>query len=338
MRPHIPVMFLAGLLGGCAAAITPAPVVTGNAASHDPWAEELSALAQTAVAARAPQTPLAPGEMLVQAGDTLFAIARRHTTTLRGLIEANALMPPYHVKTGQRLRIPVLRAHRVAPGESLYAIAARYKIEAPELVRLNRIPPPYHVIIGQTLVLPGAQPVAYSFDARHAPPRSKPVAGMKGESRNARPQPPAPQTAKAPGPKITLAQAPPPRAGKNFAWPAKGKILSGYGPKQSGMHNDGINIAAIPNAPVIAAENGVVSYAGSDLAGYGNLLLIRHAGGWVTAYAHNSELLVQRGEQVSRGQAIARAGRSGGVDQDQVHFEIRRGAKAVNPAPLLAGG
>ncbi len=123
-----------------------------------------------------------------------------------------------------------------------------------------------------------------------------------------------------------------------FLWPAKGPILSDFGPKQNGLYNDGINIAMPPNGSVHAAGSGTVSYAGNGLRGYGNLLLIRHEGGWVTAYAHNAELLVEKGDTVARGQLIARAGRTGGVSQDQLHFEVRQGVRAVDPKPLLAGG
>jgi len=216
-------------------------------------------------------------------------------------------------------------------------------------VRLNKIKRPYHVLIGQTLVLPGAKPPPPAIKAQ-----SVAVAAMPKPSRRASAQPVAPpmsydyaeDSTSSPliedAPKKPLAPLKqtkiPPRAGKQFAWPTKGKILTGFGPRANGLHNDGINIAAAANSPVVAAENGIVSYAGSDLEGYGNLLLIKHAGGWITAYAHNSELLVRRGDSITRGQTIALAGRTGGVDRDQVHFEIRNGAKPVNPMRLLAGG
>ncbi len=128
---------------------------------------------------------------------------------------------------------------------------------------------------------------------------------------------------------------PPPRAGRTFAWPVRGRILSTFGQKPDGMHNDGINIAARAGSGVISAENGVVVYAGSEVRGFGNLVLVRHADGWITAYAHLDRVLVQKGQKVSRGQAIATVGSSGGVDQPQLHFEIRRGTQAVDPAKFL---
>lgn len=120
-----------------------------------------------------------------------------------------------------------------------------------------------------------------------------------------------------------------------FSWPVRGRILSTFGPKPDGLHNDGINIAARAGSPVIAAENGVIVYSGSELRGFGNLVLVRHADGWITAYAHLDRVLVRKGQQVKRGQAIATVGSSGGVDQPQLHFEIRRGTQAVDPAKFL---
>ena len=113
-------------------------------------------------------------------------------------------------------------------------------------------------------------------------------------------------------------------------------MLSSFGPKPGGLHNDGINIAAPKGTPVRAAENGVVVYAGDDLPGFGNLILVKHGDGWVSAYGHNEAVLVKRGHKVTRGQVIARVGSSGNVDRPQLHFELRRGARAVDPAPHLS--
>ena len=112
-------------------------------------------------------------------------------------------------------------------------------------------------------------------------------------------------------------------------------MISGFGATGKGRHNDGINIAAPRGTPVKAAENGVVAYAGNELRGFGNLLLIKHDGGWVTAYAHNEALLVRRGDRVRKGQTIARVGSSGGVSTPQLHFELRRGKNAVDPRKHL---
>jgi murein DD-endopeptidase MepM/ murein hydrolase activator NlpD len=126
-------------------------------------------------------------------------------------------------------------------------------------------------------------------------------------------------------------------AGPTFRWPVHGKIIAGFGPRPNGQQNDGINVAVPENTPVKAAEDGVVAYAGSELKGYGNLVLIRHSNGYVTAYAHAKELMVKRGDAIKRGQVIAKSGQSGEVGSPQLHFEIRKGSNPVDPLQFLNG-
>jgi murein DD-endopeptidase MepM/ murein hydrolase activator NlpD len=127
----------------------------------------------------------------------------------------------------------------------------------------------------------------------------------------------------------------PPRAGTKFMMPVKGPIISGYGPKADGLYNDGINIKAPAGTPVKAADNGVVVYAGDELKGFGNLILVRHADRWVTAYAHMGSMKVTKGDIVKRGQSIGTVGSTGSVDSPQLHFETRRGTEALNPQMFM---
>jgi murein DD-endopeptidase MepM/ murein hydrolase activator NlpD len=122
-----------------------------------------------------------------------------------------------------------------------------------------------------------------------------------------------------------------------FRWPVRGRVIAGYGAKTNGKQNDGINVAVPEGTPVKAAEDGVVAYAGNELKGYGNLVLIRHDNGYVTAYAHASELAVKRGERITRGQVIGKAGQTGDVASPQLHFEIRKGSSPVDPMQFLNG-
>ena len=138
---------------------------------------------------------------------------------------------------------------------------------------------------------------------------------------------PAPKTP------LTGAQADASSVSPEFRWPARGRIIQGF--KTGG--NDGINIAVPEGTSVKAAESGVVAYAGSELKGYGNLVLIRHPNGFVSAYANNGELSVKRGETVKRGQIIAKSGQSGNVNSPQLHFELRKGSTPVDPTSYLAG-
>ena len=125
------------------------------------------------------------------------------------------------------------------------------------------------------------------------------------------------------------------RSSSKFSWPLRGKILSAYGAKNNGLFNDGINISAPLGAAVKAAENGVVAYAGNEVKGMGNLIIIQHSDGWMTIYAHLDSMSVKRGARVGVGTQIGRVGKTGKVDQPQLHFEIRKGTKAYNPTQYL---
>ena len=122
-----------------------------------------------------------------------------------------------------------------------------------------------------------------------------------------------------------------------FRWPVRGRVIAGFGPKPNGLQNDGINLAVPEGTPVKAADDGIVAYAGNELKGYGNLVLVRHSNGFVTAYAHASEIMVKRGDQVRRGQVIAKSGQTGNVSSPQLHFEIRKGSTPVDPTQYLPG-
>jgi murein DD-endopeptidase MepM/ murein hydrolase activator NlpD len=123
----------------------------------------------------------------------------------------------------------------------------------------------------------------------------------------------------------------------SFGWPVHGRVIAGFGLATNGVQNDGIDLSVPQGTPIKAADDGVVAYAGNELKGYGNLVLIRHGSGYVTAYAHASEILVKRGETVKRGEVIAKAGDTGNVKTPELHFEIRKGATPVDPAQFLNG-
>jgi murein DD-endopeptidase MepM/ murein hydrolase activator NlpD len=135
----------------------------------------------------------------------------------------------------------------------------------------------------------------------------------------------------------SVAKAEPAGGIPSFRWPVKGRVIAGFGSKPNGSQNDGINLAVPEGTPIKAAEDGVVAYAGNELKGYGNLVLIRHSDGFVSAYANASELLVKRGDSVKRGQVIAHAGQTGNVTSPQLHFEIRKGSTPVDPTKYLSG-
>ena len=281
------------------------------------------------------------GTYVVQRGDSVYRIARAQDVPIRSLIDSNNLQPPYDIYPGQRLLIPHGRYHIVQRGETVYSISRRYDVDMASLTQLNRIPPPYEIQVGEKLQIPGRG--AQTQMASNVPtPQARPSATPQSdrETRTAmtlplkRPARTAVATSYTPRAPKKPIPAPPAATGR-FIWPVQGKVISSYGPKANGLHNDGINIAVPEGTPVHAAQSGVVAYAGNELKGYGNLLLIRHSNGWVTAYAHNSKLLVKRGDKVVRGQEISLAGKTGSVVTPQVHFEIRKGAKALNPTGLI---
>ncbi|HKT18475.1 MAG TPA: peptidoglycan DD-metalloendopeptidase family protein, partial [Stellaceae bacterium] len=250
-------------------------------------------------------------------------ISRRYDVPLRSIIDANDLEPPFRLAAGTRLNLPQTRFHVVKAGETLYAISRLYGVEVSTLASLNRLGEPYAIRAGEALELPPS--VAPSErTASLSPPAAPAVA-------TAPPEKPAPSRAQPIPPASPKAHG----ATALFAWPLEGRILESYGTGPAGTHNDGINIAARAGEPVRAAESGVVAYAGNELRGYGNLVLIKHRNGYMTAYAHNGRLLVKRGQAVKRGQEIATAGATGSVGTPQLHFEIRHGTRALDPIGYL---
>jgi murein DD-endopeptidase MepM/ murein hydrolase activator NlpD len=247
--------------------------------------------------------------------------------------------------------------HVVNSGDTLNAIAKRYKVSRAALASANGLTAESRLSIGQRLVIPGAGPAQQTLaPARQPVVQTMPAAPPPALSRRVETPPPAaapapvaqakPEPATETAAMIKPTAAPEEvkeakseqRQGVSFRWPVRGRVIGNFGAKPGGERNDGINIAVPEGATIKAAEDGVVAYAGAELKGYGNLVLIRHSDGYVTAYAHNSELLVKRGDSVKRGQAISKAGQSGSVTSPQLHFEVRRGSNPVDPTPLLSGG
>ncbi|MGY8963890.1 MAG: peptidoglycan DD-metalloendopeptidase family protein [Rhodospirillales bacterium] len=264
-----------------------------------------------------------PETVTVQRGESVYLIARRYNVPMKAMIETNQLEPPYVLYPGQVLKLVGSVIHVVERGDSLYAISRRYGVDMRAISQKNVLLPPYTIYPGQKLRLPGAYALPVNVGTESQPANTTQQLG-RGLSSTAIAKPITPQ--------IT----PPSRAGSRFVWPVEGKILTQYGPSGKGLHNDGINIAVKTGVSVRAAENGVVAYSGNELQGFGNLLLVKHADGWMTAYAHNESLLVKRGQEVKRGQVISKAGSSGNVQSSQLHFELRRGTKAVDPLKYLA--
>ncbi|EJW12189.1 Peptidase M23B [Rhodovulum sp. PH10] len=276
--------------------------------------------------APAPTARSAAGSHVVAPGETLIGIARRYKVPLRDLARANNLAPHTMVKMGDTLVIPgrgggrqaMVRPPEPAPAAAPAPVAAPTPTPAPA-------PAPVRQAEARPAPAPAAPPPASA--ARPEPQRNTQVASLEPAA-----------TAR----KITPVEeaVEEDRAERNgalaFRWPVRGRVITRFG-RNNGQQNDGINLAVPEGTAVRAAEDGVVAYAGSELKGYGNLVLIRHADGFVTAYANNSELMVKRNDKVRRGQVIAKSGQTGNVTSPQLHFEIRKGAAPIDPMQHLPG-
>ena len=290
-------------------------------------------------------------------GETIESIARRHSVPVSALMQTNGIRDAGQIRPGQRLVIPRYVAgatqsaaahaptpaiaggkiHVVQSGDTLMSISRRNGVALTALARANHLQSTARLNIGDRLTVPaGGHPV---------------------EAAAPTPSPQVVQTRTAPAVKVASAQfqnvhvakeeprttetvvktAEPTGAMPSFRWPVRGRVIAGFGNKPNGTQNDGINLAVPEGTPIKAADDGVVAYAGNELKGYGNLVLIRHSNGFVSAYAHASELMVKRGDTIKRGQVIAHAGQTGNVTSPQLHFEIRKGSTPVDPTQYLGG-
>ena len=304
----------------------------------------------------------------VAPGETLEMISRQHGVPVSAIMQANNITSPAMVHPGEHLviprRMPTAAAyappttriastapgmpvgaprtalaptssmHVVAPGETLHSIARLYGKSVMVLATANNIRPDTMVKVGERIIIPGVQPgaaVAPRTQAQVAPPAGQNLANAESphSARVATPEAPAQES--------TIKTAEPAGGLPSFRWPVRGRVIASFGPTPNGLQNDGINLAVPEGTPVKAAEDGVVAYAGNELKGYGNLVLVRHSNGFVTAYAHASDILVKRGETVKRGQVIAHSGQTGNVTSPQLHFEIRKGSTPVDPSQYLNG-
>lgn len=264
------------------------------------------------VSAATPTPPKVPGRRgsvhVVSSGDTLSAIGRRHGMTASQIARHNGMESADRLRVGQRIKIPAEADVRVASASPDAGISGASRVPVPA-----RRPAP-----------------AVSRAKQPEPAPRRGTEPDRGERQVAaiNPKPETPRSGPLPQPEAMSAD--------KFRWPVRGRVISAFGSKPNGAQNDGINVSVPEGTSVKAAENGVVAYVGNELKGYGNLVLVRHADNWVTAYAHNSQTLVRRGDKVTRGQIIAKAGQTGAVSSPQLHFELRKGSRPVDPLPRMS--
>jgi len=335
--------------------------------SH-PQLETTGTVAQRSVAAARP--PAQGTTIIVGTSDTLEMLAKRYNVSSAAILQANGYKGPRTLSPGQQLIIPRQTAAVAAPalappaskpvaavaapptihvvnrGDTLISIAHRNHVSVAELAKANNLDMSAKLSLGMKLTVPGAKSAAAAPVAQPVPsvqqvaavaPATKPVtpAAPQQTARLAQATVNVEEKPAAEAPAVKPSEAT--GALPTFRWPVRGKVITSYGAKTNGKANDGINLAVPEGTPVKAAEDGVVAYSGNELKGYGNLVLVRHANGYVTAYAHASELMVKRGDTIKRGQIIAKSGQSGEVGSPQLHFEIRKGSSPLDPLQFLNG-
>ena len=280
--------------------------------------------------------PVLPARDMVTAGESasvqgnqnIYAFARAHNVSMREIIVLNNLHPPFAIKAGQHLILPAGGATFGGDTKSLSPLPQSAPSSAVEKLELAPLVP----VSAQPVNTP-AKPAAAPVDVHNQPSVTQKFSEANdkpSQEMNVAPAQPAPLT-----PTVSVASGVALAAPVLMAWPVQGPIISAFGDKGQGLVNDGINIAAPKGSPVVASMGGTVVYAGNEMKGFGNLILIRHQKGWVTAYAHLDRMLVTKDSIVAQGDMIATVGKTGKVSTPQLHFETRHDGKPVDPHSLM---
>ncbi len=295
----------------------------------------------------------------VASGETLYAISRLYDVEMGEVVHFNFLESPYLLTAGTILNIPQgdrQQTRVAAVGSAAWTISGNNQKQTVES-RTRAVPqstaPSSQRVASKTLSAPTvaakplAAPTVSSIDTKPEPEPKAPEPVQVASIAPSVVSDAAPSTAVV-GQKIPAEALPPlprhryttkslpSRAGNKFSWPATGPIISSFGKKDTGFHNDGINIKLAPGTPIRAAENGVVSYVGNEMRSFGNLILISHADGYVTTYGHVATMSVYKGQAVKKGDIIGTSGATGDVSIPQLHFEVRKNGSAKNPKLMLA--
>ena len=259
------------------------------------------------------------GVINVRSGDSLYDIAARYRVTPQSIILENNLLAPFTLRTGQSLKINPPRTHIVRFGDSVNLISQRYAVSPYQLAQLNNLNAPFELTVGQKLQLPMS--LDFSVLDGGVPAGASPAVAVSVPTQPSQPR------------KTFVA----PKLGAGgFSWPVEGEIITEFGPSARGVHNDGVNIVAESGAPVIVSANGTVAFVGDNIKNFGKLVLVKHDGGIITAYAHLDVISVSEGDVLAAGDAIGRVGSTGRVDRPQLHFEIRKSRQPIDPHSLIS--
>jgi len=279
------------------------------------------------------------GSYVVRPGDTLRAIGDRTGAGSEAIARANGLPAPFVIRAAQRLEIPGGRYHLVRAGQTGIAIARAYGVDWSRIVAANDLAEPYILRVGMRVAIPGSaggssaaeRAAAFRLDIDDIVTGGEPALASNDRPVRATTSPRRVLSS-------TQAITQPSRLTSAFAWPVRGRIVARFGPSgATGEKYNGVKIAVPLGTPILASADGVVAYAGSGVPNLGGLVILKHGEGWTTVYGHASQLLVQRGQSVRRGQTVALSGDSGVADRPEVHFEMRKGRTPVDPQRQLPG-
>lgn len=279
-----------------------------------------------------PVAPEEESEHLVKAGETLDGIAKRAHVPRVLIIEANHLAPPYAVHAGQRLALPRTRHHVVKSGETGFDIAYRYGVPFSAIAVANGLSNDAKVKQGQTLLIPTVLKSAPKPDGGESPKKDKAAASEKLAEKPGK-------LAKADTPTPTAATTDEDAAPPRLFWPVEGKVRRGFTAREkgdaTGDYHDGIDIPATAGTATRAVASGTVLFAGKEPQSFGNLVVIDHGGGWQSAYGFLGKATVAKGDTVTAHERVGLVGHSGKATRDELHFELRRANKPVDPVAFL---
>ncbi len=241
--------------------------------------------------------------IIIIPGDTLVTLSKKYDTTISELIKANGLKPPYVLRPGKKIIIPKSEIYEIKKNDTFFSIARCFKLSTKDIKDKNKNLDEKKLLVGKKILLP--------FYAKRNYCKSK-IISKKSTKKN----------------KSFIRNS-------IFYWPTKGKVIATFGAKKGGRRNDGINILAPRGNPVRAAASGKVIYRGNELPAWGNLILIKHSNGWTSAYAHLDKFYVKIGDNLNAGDLIGVVGQTGNIDKNQLHFQIRKNSKPIDPMRYL---
>lgn len=327
--------------------------IAGCATNHKPAPVLVHHLSPRGHASKAPP-PLNPFKIKVVTGDTVYGLARHYRLPIAAIIRENNLKAPYTLKGGQVIKMPKPRLHTVKKGETVFTLAQAYDLDLQDLIRDNQMTKPYTLRVGQRVRVP--EPILPPTGGKRPKPIAEKPQDKKQEIQSPKPAvdqpvpPKVPEDSSEDTPEISdavtipldtpapakpqeIVHAAPKFVGRQgqFRKPVSGSFLSTYGPQGQGKHNDGVNVSAATGTPVVATADGKVVYVGNEMKGFGNLILLKHDNGWTSAYGHLDTMTVKKGQTVQGGQPIGTVGSTGHVTKPQLHFELRKKARTVNP-------